>query len=157
MGAIRKVGVIGAGNMGAGIAAQVANAGVPAILLDIVPPGANDRSIIASGAIERMLKTEPAAFMSKSAARLVTPGNVEDDLGLLGDCDWIIEAVVEKLDVKRDLYRRIDGARKKGSAVSSNTSTIPLATLTEGMPASFARDFMVTHFFNPPRYMRLLE
>ena len=157
MGAIRKVAVIGAGNMGAGIAAQVANAGVPAVLLDIVPPGANDRNVIAAGAIEKMLKTEPAPFMSKSAARLITPGNIEDDLGLLSDCDWIVEAVIEKLEVKRDLYRRIEPLRKKGSAVSSNTSTIPLATLTEGMPASFARDFMVTHFFNPPRYMRLLE
>ena len=157
MGAIRKVAVIGAGNMGAGIAAQVANAGVPAVLLDIVPPGANDRNAVAAGAIERMLKTEPAAFMSKSAARLVTPGNVEDHLGMLGDCDWIVEAVVEKPEVKRDLFRKLEGARKKGSAVSSNTSTIPLGALTDGMPASFARDFLITHFFNPPRYMRLLE
>ncbi len=155
--AIRKVAVIGAGTMGAGIAAQVANAGVPAVLLDIVPPGANNRNSVAEAAIERLQKSEPAAFMSKSAARLVTPGNVEDHLGLLGDCDWIVEAVVEKPEVKRDLYRRIEATRKKGSAVSSNTSTLPLATLTEGLPESFARDFLVTHFFNPPRYMRLLE
>ncbi len=157
MAAIKKVGVIGAGNMGAGIAAHVANAGVPAILLDIVPPGANDRNVIATGAIERMQKAEPAPLMSKSAARLITPGNTEDHLGLLADCDWIVEAVVEKVDVKRDLYRRIDSVRKKGSVVSSNTSTIPLSVLTEGMSPAFAKDFIITHFFNPPRYMRLLE
>ena len=157
MPAIKKVAVIGAGNMGAGIAAHVANAGIPAVLLDIVPPGANDRNVVAAGAIERMQKADPAPLMSKRAAKLITPGNIEDHLGLLADCDWIVEAVIEKLDVKRDLYKRIDEVRKKGSVVSSNTSTIPLSTLTEGMSPAFAKDFIVTHFFNPPRYMRLLE
>jgi 3-hydroxyacyl-CoA dehydrogenase len=154
---IKKVAVIGAGVMGAGIAAHVANAGVPVLLLDIVPKDAANRNAIAEGAIEKMLKADPAPFMSKAAARLVTPGNTEDDLAKLADCDWIIEAVVERLDVKQALYKRIDAARKAGSVVSSNTSTIPLAALTEGLGEAFARDFLITHFFNPPRYMRLLE
>ena len=130
MASIKKVAVIGAGVMGAGIAAQVANAGTEVLLLDIVPPGADNRNVIAETAIEKMLKTDPAPFMSKKAARLVTPGNTEDDLGKLAECDWIIEAVVEKLEVKQDLYRRIDKVRKPGAVVSSNTSTIPLAALT---------------------------
>lgn len=154
---INKVAVIGAGVMGAGIAAQVANAGKQVLLLDIVPAGANNRSVIAESAIAKMLKTEPAPLMSPRAAKLITPGNVEDDLDQLAGCDWIVEAVVERLEVKQDLYRRIDKVRRPGSAVSSNTSTIPLRMLTEGMGEKFARDFLITHFFNPPRYMRLLE
>ena len=157
MAAIKKVGVIGAGVMGAGIAAQVANAGVPVLLLDIVPQGANDRSQVASGAVAKMLKTEPAPFMSTRAARLVETGNIEDDLGRMAECDWIIEVIVERPDIKQELYRKLDAVRRPGSAISSNTSTIPLSHLTEGMGDQFKRDFMITHFFNPPRYMRLLE
>ncbi len=154
---IRKVGVIGAGVMGAGIAAQVANAGVPVVLLDIVPAGANDRSQMASGAVAKMLKTEPAPFMSARAAKLVETGNIEDDLGRLAECDWIIEVIVERPDVKQALYRKLEAVRRPGTAVSSNTSTIPLSVLTDGMGDQFKRDFLITHFFNPPRYMRLLE
>jgi 3-hydroxyacyl-CoA dehydrogenase len=157
MAEIAKVAVIGAGVMGAGIAAHVANAGVPVLLLDIVPPGATNRNAIAAGAIDKMLKADPAPFMSKGAARLVTPGNTEDDIAKLADCDWIIEAVIERLDIKQALYRRIQAVRKPGSVVSSNTSTIPLAALVEGLGEAFAQDFCITHFFNPPRYMRLLE
>jgi 3-hydroxyacyl-CoA dehydrogenase len=154
---IRKVGVIGAGTMGAGIAAQVANAGIPVVLLDIVPPGANNRTALAEGAVARLRKTEPAAFMHDGAARLVETGNLEDDLGKLADCDWIIEAVLERTDIKQALYRRLEAIRRPGSAISSNTSTIALNVLTEGMGDAFRRDFLITHFFNPPRYMRLLE
>jgi 3-hydroxyacyl-CoA dehydrogenase len=154
---IKKVGVIGAGVMGAGIAAQVANAGIPVLLLDIVPKAGGNRNAIAAGAIARMLKTEPAPLMSARAARLITPGNTEDHLDQLAGCDWIVEAIVERLEAKQDLYRRIDKVRRPGTAISSNTSTIPLRMLTEGMPEQFARDFLITHFFNPPRYMRLLE
>ncbi len=157
MGGINKVAVIGAGVMGAGIAAHVANAGVPVVLLDIVPAGAENRNAIAEGAVARMLKADPAPFMGKAAARLVTTGNTEDHLGLLAECDWIVEAVIERLDIKQALYARIDAARKPGSVVSSNTSTIPLAALVEGLGEAFAADFCITHFFNPPRYMRLLE
>ncbi len=157
MAGIAKVGVLGAGVMGAGIAAHFANAGLPVVLLDIVPEGATDRNVIAAGAIEKMKKTKPAPFMSAARARLVTPGNLEDHLELLADCDWIVEAVVERLDVKQSVYRRLDAVRRPGTIVSSNTSTIPISHLVEGLPETFARDFLVTHFFNPPRYMRLLE
>ncbi len=154
---IRKATVIGAGVMGAGIAAQFANAGIPVLLLDVVPSGQPNRNALAEGAIARMLKSEPAAFMSPAAARLVTAGNVEDDLAKVADSDWIVEAVVERLDVKQALYKKLDAVRRPGTAVSSNTSTIPLAALLAGLPERFARDFLITHFFNPPRYMRLLE
>ncbi len=147
---IARVGVIGAGVMGAGIAAQVANAGVPVVLLDLVP-GAAAKSVAA------MLKAEPAAFMHRRNARLVEAGDLDADFGKLAECDWIIEAIVENPDAKRALYARLDPVRKPGSAVSSNTSTIPLAALLEGALEDFAASFMITHFFNPPRYMRLLE
>jgi len=154
---IAKVAVIGAGVMGAGIAAQVANAGVPVLLLDIVPKDGDDRNAIARAAIAAMLKADPAPFMHPRNARLITAGNIEDDLSALGDRDWIVEAVIERHDIKQDLYRRIEEVRKPGSVVSSNTSTLRLEVLVRGLPERFARDFMITHFFNPPRYMRLLE
>ena len=154
---IEKVAVIGAGVMGGGIAAQVANAGVPVLLLDIVPEGAADRSALAKGALDRLIKADPAAFMSKRAARLVTPGNLEDDLERLAEVDWIVEVIVEDLAIKQQLYAKIDQVRKPGTLVSSNTSTLPLTKLTEGLSASLRQDFLITHFFNPPRYMRLLE
>ncbi|MCB9963391.1 MAG: 3-hydroxyacyl-CoA dehydrogenase [Rhodospirillales bacterium] len=154
---IKKVAVIGAGVMGSGIAAQVANAGVPVVLLDIVPKDAADRSVIAKGAIQKMLKADPAPFMLPENAALITPGNLEDDLELLRTCDWIIEVVLEDLKVKHATYEKINKYRKKGSVVSSNTSTIPLELLTKGFDKAFQEDFLITHFFNPPRYMRLLE
>ena len=159
---IRSAAVIGAGVMGSGIAAHIANAGIPVFLLDIVPQDVkdgrgNDRSVIARTAIEKMLKTDPAPFMHKRNARLVTPGNIDDDLEKLSAVDWIVEAVVENPAVKSDLYARLDKVRKPGSIVSSNTSTILLKNLIEGQSDRFAEDFLITHFFNPPRYMRLLE
>ena len=157
MSEIRKVGVIGAGAMGAGIAAHVANAGVPVVLLDIVPEGAVNRDAIAEQAVERLLKSDPAALMHKKNARLITTGNTEDHLSLLADCDWIIEAVVEKTEIKHRVYATIEAVRRPGSIVSSNTSTIPLASLLEGMSQAFCQDFLISHFFNPPRYMELLE
>jgi 3-hydroxyacyl-CoA dehydrogenase len=157
MAEIRKVGVIGAGVMGASIAAHVANAGVPVVLLDIVAKDNPNRSAIAEGAVEKLLKADPAPFMSKATAKFVATGNTEDHLDLLADCDWIIEAVIERLDIKQALYAQIEAVRKQDSVVSSNTSTIPLANLVEGLPERFQQDFIITHFFNPPRYMRLLE
>ncbi|WP_420136450.1 3-hydroxyacyl-CoA dehydrogenase/enoyl-CoA hydratase family protein [Sphingomonas sp.] len=153
---IEKVCVIGAGVMGAGIAAQVANAGVPVLLLDIVRDPAH-RNAVAEGAVAKMLKTDPAPFMSARAAKLVETGNIEDHLAKVAECDWIIEAVVERLDIKHDLYAKLETARRAGTALSSNTSTIPLDKLVEGRSDAFKRDFLITHFFNPPRYMRLLE
>ena len=155
--AIEKAAVIGAGLMGGGIAAHITNAGHDVVLLDIVPEGARNRNALAEGAIETMLETEPAPFMDKADAKRVRAGNLEDHLGLLEDADWIVEAVIEKAEVKQAVYRRIEPARKAGSIVSSNTSTIPCHVLCQGMPEAFVRDFLITHFFNPPRYMRLLE
>ena len=154
---IKKACVIGSGVMGSGIAAQFANAGFPVLLLDIVPEGAEDRNVLAKEALKKAAKADPAPFMSKRAMKLVEPGNIEDDLDKLADVDWIIEVVVEDLAIKQALYEKIEKARKPGSIVSSNTSTLPLAQLTEGMPESFQQAFLITHFFNPPRYLRLLE
>ncbi|ANU07711.1 3-hydroxyacyl-CoA dehydrogenase/enoyl-CoA hydratase family protein [Paraurantiacibacter namhicola] len=154
---INKVCVIGAGTMGAGIAAQVANAGVPVLLLDIVPKDGDNRNAVAEGAVAKMLKTQPAPFMGKRAAKLVETGNIEDHLDKVAECDWVVEAIIERLDIKQDLYAKLEKVRKEGTAVSSNTSTIPLAQLTDGRSDAFKRDFLVTHFFNPPRYMRLIE
>jgi 3-hydroxyacyl-CoA dehydrogenase len=156
MNEIRKVAVFGAGVMGASIAAHVANAGVKVRLLDVATNNGN-RSAIAAAALDRLLKADPAPFMHRRNAELVTPGNIDDDIGSIADCDWIIEAIVEKVEAKRVLYERIERARRPGSIVSSNTSTISLAPLVDGLPDSFAADFLITHFFNPPRYLRLLE
>jgi 3-hydroxyacyl-CoA dehydrogenase len=157
MSEIQKAAVIGAGVMGAGIAAHIANAGVPVVLLDIPAKDDGNRSAIAQRAVERMLKAEPQPFMHKRNAGRVTTGNIEDDIGLLADCDWIVEAIIERAEPKRALYQKIDAVRKPSSIVSSNTSTLPLKVLIEGLPESFATDFLITHFFNPPRYMRLIE
>jgi len=156
---IEKVAVIGAGVMGAAIAAHVANAGHACVLLDIVPKdaGPEGRSRLAEEAVARLLKTRPAPLMHRSFAKRIVTGNLEDDLDKLADVDWICEAIIENPKIKQDLYRRLEGVRKPGSILSSNTSTIPLNRLVDGLPEGLARDFAITHFFNPPRYMRLLE
>lgn len=155
---IRKAAVLGAGVMGAAIAAHLANVGIPSLLLDIVPPGAaKDRDKVARTGLEKTLKARPAAFYSKRAASLVTVGNIEDDLEELSDVDWIIEAVVERLDIKHDLYVKLEQVLTPGTIISSNTSGLPAHMLTEGRSADFRRHFLITHFFNPVRYMRLLE
>ena len=155
--AIERVAVIGSGVMGGGIAAHLANAGAGVLLLDVAAKDGSDRSAVARAAVDRLAKSRPPAFMHRRAARRIDAGNLDDDLPRVAEADWIVEAVVERLDVKRDLYARLDAVRKPGAAVSSNTSTIPLARLTEGASAALQRDFAITHFFNPPRYMRLLE
>ncbi|HJP06914.1 MAG TPA: 3-hydroxyacyl-CoA dehydrogenase family protein, partial [Arenicellales bacterium] len=154
---IKKVAVIGSGVMGSGIAAQAANAGLDVLLLDIVPKDGSDRDTVAKGAIQRMLKTNPAPLMHPRNAKRIQPGNVEDHLEWLAECDLVVEVVIENLEIKQALYRKIDQYRKADCIVTSNTSTIPLANLVEGMPDDFRQHFAVTHFFNPPRYMRLLE
>jgi 3-hydroxyacyl-CoA dehydrogenase len=154
---IKKVCVIGAGVMGAGIAAQVANAGIPVLLLDIAAKEGDDRDAVAKGAVAKMLKTQPAPFMSKGAAKLVETGNIDDHLARVAECDWIVEAIVERLDIKQALYAKLEALKRPGTAVSSNTSTIPLGHLVEGRSDRFTADFLITHFFNPPRYMRLIE
>src|SRR5271167_4071781 len=156
---IEKVAVLGAGTMGARISAHLANAGVPSYLLDIVPPDADGpmRNRIAAAGLEGAKKSKPAAFMDSSLARLVNIGNFEDDLKKLAEVDWIIEAVVEDLEIKRSLLRKIDAVRKPGTIITTNTSGLPVAKIVEGFPDEFRRHWFGTHFFNPPRYMRLLE
>jgi len=156
---IHKVAILGAGTMGARIAAHFANAGVPSLLLDIVPPDADGpaRNKIAVAGLDGAKKSKPAAFFEASLARLVTVGNFDDDLKGLAEVDWIIEAIVENLEIKRALLKRVEAIRKPGTIVTTNTSGLPVAKIAEGFSDDFRRSWFGTHFFNPPRYMRLLE
>src|SRR6266849_3886179 len=156
---IHKVAVLGAGTMGARIAAHFANAGVPSYLLDMVPTGSDgsSRNNIAAAGLEAAKKSKPAAFFEPSLARLITIGNFEDDLNRLGEVDWIIEAVVENLGIKRALLNKVEAIRKPGTIVTTNTSGLPVGKIAEGLSNDFRRSWFGTHFFNPPRYMRLLE
>ena len=156
---IHKVAVLGAGTMGSRIAAHFANAGVPSYLFDIVPPDADAPMCnkIAAAGLEAAKKSKPAAFFEASLAHLVTIGNFEDDLKKIGEVDWVIEAVVENLDIKRDLLRKVETMRRPGTIVTTNTSGLPVALISEGFSEDFRRSWFGTHFFNPPRYMRLLE
>src|SRR5450755_209926 len=154
---IRRVAVLGAGTMGSRIAAHFANAGVPALLLDIVVPGQANRNVAAIKGIENAAKQRPAGFFTDDKLTLIQPGNFEDDLQRLGECDWIVEAVVENLELKRDLWRKVDAARTTDAILSTNTSGIPLAQISEGFSPQFRRHFLGTHFFNPPRYLHLME
>src|ERR1035437_10001085 len=147
---IRSVTVLGAGTMGAQIAAHFANAGVPALLLDLTPE-------IARQGLDRARALKPDPFFTPDAATLVTTGGFDAGLPRIADADWIIEAVVEQLDVKRALLARVDEVRRPGTIVTSNTSGIPIAALAEGRSDDFRRHWLGTHFFNPPRYLRLLE
>ncbi len=153
---VQKACVIGAGVMGASIAAHIANAGIPVLLLDIAAKE-GDKTAITKAAIDKLLKADPAPLMHKDAAKLITPGNLDDDLAKVADCDWIVEAIVENLEIKRGLYAKLESLKQPDAVVSSNTSTIPLHYLIEGRSENFRKTFMITHFFNPPRYMRLLE
>jgi 3-hydroxyacyl-CoA dehydrogenase len=168
---IEKAAVLGAGTMGAQIAAHLANAGVPTVLLDIAPreltaeekakgltlESKEVRNRIARAGLEAAKKAKPAAFFTPNTAALVSIGNLEDDLAKLKDCDLIIEAVVENLEIKRSLYERVEKHRRPGSIIASNTSGIPLKQLAEGRSEDFRAHFLGTHFFNPPRYMHLVE
>ena len=156
---INRVAILGAGTMGARIAAHFANAGVPSLLLDMVPPGvdAGSRNKIAGAGLDAARKSKPAAFMDASLARLVTVGNFEDDLKKLAEVDWVIEAIVENLDIKRDLLRKVEAIRRPGTIITTNTSGLPVDKIAEGFSEDFRRSWFGTHFFNPPRYMRLLE
>ena len=153
---IKKVAVIGAGTMGAGIAGQVANAGVEVWLLDLPSSGENVNALAERG-FKRLQNTNSPGLMSNEAGNLIHCGNTQDDFDQLADCDWIAEAVVERLDVKHALYQRISAIARTDTIVTSNTSTIPISLLTQGMPQAFCERFAITHFFNPVRFMRLLE
>jgi 3-hydroxyacyl-CoA dehydrogenase len=153
---IRRLGVVGAGTMGGGIAALAASAGIPVVLLDVPASGA-DRNATARGGLDRSKKSKPAAFMDLDRAGLIETGNTEDDLGRLSDCDLVVEAIIEQLEPKRALYERLESTLPEHSIVASNTSGIPMALLTEGRSESFKGRFLGMHFFNPPRYLHLLE
>jgi len=152
----QKIAVIGAGTMGSGIAAQIANAGHQVLLLDLAAKEAGTKTP-AEQSIVRLLQSDPPQLMSKHYADRITTGVIDQSFDLLADCDWIIEAVVERLDIKKDLYKRLDEVIRSDCIVSSNTSTIPIKLLVEHMPATFRSRFAITHYFNPVRYMRLLE
>lgn len=154
---IKKAAVIGAGVMGSGIAAHMANAGIQVLLLDLPQSGLGKKNKLAEDAIEKMKKADPAPFMSGDAVKRVTPGNTDSDLEKLADCDWVVEAIIEKIEYKHDLYEKIEKVIRPGTIVSSNTSTIPMERLVEGRSSDFKKNFFITHFFNPPRYTRLLE
>jgi 3-hydroxyacyl-CoA dehydrogenase len=169
---INRIAVLGAGTMGSRIAAHIANAGVPVVLLDMVPPGTPadaakpERNRIVLAAMDALKKSKPAAFFSPDAVRLMVLGNFEDDLALVGTCDWIIEVVAENVEIKRSLLARVLEYRRPGTITTTNTSGLPVAEIVGGMERSGAaasgvddlrKHWFGTHFFNPPRYMRLLE
>jgi 3-hydroxyacyl-CoA dehydrogenase len=160
---IRKVAVLGAGTMGSRIAAHVANVGIPVVLLDMVPPGIGrdapkaERSRFALAALDSLKKAKPPAFYTVDSVRLITPGNFEDDLDQITGCEWIIEAVAEDLEIKHGLYKKVLEHRRSDAILTTNTSGLPIASLAQAFPAEAKPFFFGTHFFNPPRYMRLLE
>ncbi|MBI2340669.1 MAG: 3-hydroxyacyl-CoA dehydrogenase/enoyl-CoA hydratase family protein [Deltaproteobacteria bacterium] len=168
---IKKVAVIGSGIMGAGIAAHLANAGIPSVLLDIVPKFADEdakaglketdkkfRSKLALRAITEFIeKSKPSLIFDKKDTRLITPGNMEDDLPKIKECDWIVEAVTERLDIKQKVFENVEKNMRAGAVVSSNTSGLPLKSMAEGRSSAFKKNFIITHFFNPVRYMKLVE
>jgi len=152
---INKVAVIGAGTMGAGIAGQVANAGVEVWLLDL--PSDSNPNALAQRGLDRLRDPDQPGLISKDAEAFIHLGNTRDDFAQLADCDWVAEAVVERLEIKKDLYRRLDSVCQPQAIITSNTSTIPIRLLVEDMPLAFRQRFAITHFFNPVRFMRLLE
>ena len=162
---IRQAAVIGAGTMGTGIAALLAGVGVKTLLMDILPPDLNDeekndplaRNRIAKAGMDRAFMAYPPVFRHPDDMKRITIGNVEDDLEKLKECDWIIEAVIENLKIKQDLFNRIEPLRKTDAIVSTNTSGIPLKKISESLGPDFKTHFLGTHFFNPVRYMALLE
>jgi 3-hydroxyacyl-CoA dehydrogenase len=168
---IEKAAVLGSGTMGARIAAHLANAGIPCYLLDIVPQELSAeekrkgltlenpvvRNRLAQAGLDAVKQSRPAALFTPEVARLITPGNFDDHLSWCGDVDWIIEAVAENLDIKRQLWARVDGVRHRGTVVTSNTSGLPIRQIAEGRSEDFQQHWAGTHFFNPPRYMKLVE
>ncbi len=163
---IRKVAVLGAGVMGSGIAAHLANAGIPALLLDIVPPKAAEgektdskafRNKFAASAVQNLRKQKPSPIFSTAALDLIEAGNFDDDMGRLAECDWVVEVVREDMAIKQATFARVEKHVRPGTIVSSNTSGLSIVGMLEGRSAEFRKNFLVTHFFNPVRYMKLLE
>jgi 3-hydroxyacyl-CoA dehydrogenase len=156
---IQKVAVLGAGTMGARIAAHFANARLPCLLLDIVPQdsGLVERNKIVAAGLDAAKKSKPAAFFTPELAAKVSIGNFEDDLARIAEADWIIEVVAENLEIKRALLAKVAQFRKPGAIITTNTSGLPVHLIAEGMSEEFRRHWAGTHFFNPPRYMKLVE
>ncbi|MFV0389630.1 MAG: 3-hydroxyacyl-CoA dehydrogenase family protein, partial [Pyrinomonadaceae bacterium] len=156
---VEKAAVLGAGTMGAAIAAHLTNAGIPTLLLDIAPNDADkkDKNEIVKSLFEAAKKLKPAPFMLSANAELVTLGNFEEDMQKIADCDLVIEAVVERLDIKHKVFSEVEKYRKSGSVICSNTSGIPIKEIAEPFSDDFKAHFLGTHFFNPPRYMKLVE
>ncbi|HMP29143.1 MAG TPA: 3-hydroxyacyl-CoA dehydrogenase family protein, partial [Saprospiraceae bacterium] len=153
---IKKVAVLGSGVMGSGIACHLANVGLEVLMLDMPTEGPN-RNAIAQNALTTAIKSKPAPLYKKEFASRISLGNFEDDLSKLSDRDWIIEVVVERLDIKKSLFEKVENHRRAGSLITSNTSGIPINLLAEGRTDDFRNHFCGTHFFNPARYMSLLE
>ena len=153
---IKKVAIIGSGTMGSGIAAHLANAGIPVSLLDL-PSNEGSRNQIVENAKERILESRPPLLIEKNRIDLISAGNTEDDFNLVGEADWVVEAVVERINIKKCIYKKIENIRKQDSIISSNTSTIPLKVLSADMSDEMKENFCITHFFSPVRYMGLLE
>ncbi|MGH9615201.1 MAG: 3-hydroxyacyl-CoA dehydrogenase NAD-binding domain-containing protein [Acidobacteriaceae bacterium] len=154
---IQRVAVLGAGTMGSRIAAHIANAGLQVLLLDLVPPGEPKRNLLAATSLEMLKKSKPPAFVDSALAAHITVGNFEDDLEKLKTCEWVIEAVAENIAIKRALLNNIAPHLRENAIVTTNTSGLPIATIAKEMPESFRCRWFGTHFFNPPRYMRLVE
>ena len=168
---IKKVAIVGSGIMGSGIACHFANIGVEVLLLDIVPRELNDkekakglslkdnvvRNRLVNEALMTSLKSKPSPIYSKKFADRIVTGNLEDDLHKIKDVDWVMEVVVERLDIKQQVFEKIEKYRTPGTLITSNTSGIPIKFMNEGRSEDFQKHFAVTHFFNPPRYMKLLE
>jgi 3-hydroxyacyl-CoA dehydrogenase len=160
---IRKVAVLGSGVMGSGIACHLANVGCEVLLLDIVPKEAEEsdnkaaRNSIVNGALKAALKSKPAPLYTKKFISRIETGNMTDDMHKIKDCDWIIEVVVERLDIKRIVFENVEKYRTTGTLITSNTSGIPIHMMLEGRSEDFQKHFCGTHFFNPPRYLKLLE
>ena len=160
---IKKAAVIGSGTMGGGIAALLAGAGIETLLLDIPPAdsapadSSHTRNAVVAGNLRALQKMRPAQLYSPDDLDNISIGNIEDDLGRVGDADWIIEVIVENLAIKRALMARLVDVVKPDAIVTTNTSGIPISSIAEGLPGGFTRRFLGTHFFNPPRYLRLLE
>ena len=153
---INKVAVLGSGIMGSGIACHLANAGMQVLMLDL-PAKEGPRNSVAANALKAAIKSKPAPLYKNDYANRIEVGNFEDDLGRLGEYDWIIEVVIERLDIKRELFAKVETHRSPGSLITSNTSGIPIAMMSEGRSEDFQKHFLGTHFFNPPRYLGLLE
>lgn len=163
MNKIKKVAVLGSGIMGSGISAHLVNAGLDVLMLDMVPKGVDEnapaieRNKLALSSLKQATKSKPAPFFTNNLAHKIKVGNFTDDMHRINDCDWVIEVVVERLDIKKQIYDQVDKYRAEGSLVSSNTSGIPIHLMAEGRSDDFKKHFLGTHFFNPPRYLRLLE